>query len=117
MTIENKASSLAIQQLLMELWQSVLHLDEKPEPDDNFFDLGGHSLLVVKMLGRFRKLLVDDLSFDISFSGPALYHEFAKVPTIRNLDNIFKGLKSVHEMEVAKQNHADVSESTDEFLL
>ncbi len=34
---------------LSAIWVALLELDEPPEPDDNLFDLGGHSLLLPRM--------------------------------------------------------------------
>jgi amino acid adenylation domain-containing protein len=37
---------------LGELWREVLHLDGLPAPDDDFFELGGDSLLAFKLFDR-----------------------------------------------------------------
>ena len=36
---------------VMSLWESLLHMDDIL-PDDDFFDMGGHSLLVVQLLKK-----------------------------------------------------------------
>lgn len=46
---------------LSSLWREVLGL-ERLGIHDNFFDLGGHSLLIVELLGRIRKQFGLDLS-------------------------------------------------------
>ena len=43
-----------IEELLAGIWQELLHV-EPVGRKDNFFDLGGHSLLVVQMLERLRR--------------------------------------------------------------
>ncbi|MFF5211965.1 phosphopantetheine-binding protein [Streptosporangium sp. NPDC000396] len=43
------------------VWREILHLD-RIEPDQDFFDLGGHSLGAVRAAAR----LVDDLGCDLS---------------------------------------------------
>ena len=41
------------EEVLAQVWQSVLQLD-KVGRHDNFFDLGGHSILMLRMLGKLR---------------------------------------------------------------
>ena len=48
-------STDALEVALSAIWVSVLELDQPPEPDDNLFDLGGHSLLLPKMQAEIRK--------------------------------------------------------------
>ncbi|HED33130.1 MAG TPA: LLM class flavin-dependent oxidoreductase [Gammaproteobacteria bacterium] len=45
-----------LQEIIVSTWQSVLNLDEI-SLDDNFFDIGGHSLLVVEVLSQLREKL------------------------------------------------------------
>jgi acyl-coenzyme A synthetase/AMP-(fatty) acid ligase len=59
---------------LVEAWQDVLGLD-RIGTQDNFFDIGGHSLLVVKVHRELRRLL------DLPVSITDLY----RFPTIRSL--------------------------------
>ena len=39
----------AINEMIEDIWCKVLEIDQV-EDDNNFFDLGGHSLLVVEMI-------------------------------------------------------------------
>jgi amino acid adenylation domain-containing protein/thioester reductase-like protein len=64
----------AIQQQLMDIWQDFLQLDKIGVSDD-FFDLGGHSLLVAEMFSRIFQL------FNVHIS----LHNFLENPTIANL--------------------------------
>ena len=59
---------------LAELWQELLHV-ERVGLDDNFFDLGGHSLLVVQLHSRLRAMFGDQVSVIDLF----------KLPTVRVL--------------------------------
>lgn len=45
-----------IQDMLTLLWQDVLHVPQV-QPQDNFFDLGGHSLLLIKVQQRIQQQL------------------------------------------------------------
>ncbi|KAG8420283.1 putative secondary metabolism biosynthetic enzyme [Metarhizium acridum] len=35
-----------------QVWKDILHLEKPPVPTVNFFDIGGHSLLVPKLHGK-----------------------------------------------------------------
>jgi amino acid adenylation domain-containing protein len=68
------APRTAIQQLIAKIWQEAL-LIERVGLDDNFFDLGGHSLLVA----RVRFTLREKLGRDVALM------DFFTYPTIRTL--------------------------------
>jgi acyl carrier protein len=53
------------------VWQEVLNVDQL-SVDDNFFDLGGHSLLLIKVLGRLRQLLPVELNVLDLFRFPTI---------------------------------------------
>ncbi|HVR98327.1 MAG TPA: amino acid adenylation domain-containing protein, partial [Thermoanaerobaculia bacterium] len=60
-----------LEQAIASLWQDVLGL-EKVGVDDNFFDLGGHSLLVSQVQSRLRKALGADLQMIDLFRHPTI---------------------------------------------
>nr|WP_269141634.1 amino acid adenylation domain-containing protein [Nostoc commune] len=49
-----------IEQKIADIWQELLHIDTIGI-HDNFFDLGGHSLLMVRMQGQLRDRLNQDI--------------------------------------------------------
>jgi amino acid adenylation domain-containing protein len=51
---KNVAASNDLEQVIIDCWRSVLHID-KIGVYDNFFALGGHSLLVIQVLSALRK--------------------------------------------------------------
>ncbi len=51
-----KAASDPIEELLAGIWAEILELD-RVGVDDNFFDLGGHSLVVIRVLSRLEEAL------------------------------------------------------------
>ena len=60
-TIEEPlAPRTAMERAIAGIWSDLLQLDSVG-PDENFFDLGGHSLLVVRMLSRLRKQIGVDV--------------------------------------------------------
>jgi acyl-CoA synthetase (AMP-forming)/AMP-acid ligase II/acyl carrier protein len=63
---------------LAKVWQEALQV-EKVGIDDNFFDLGGHSLLMVTIQSRLKEVFKKDV--------PIV--EFFKHPTVRLLSKLF----------------------------
>ncbi len=57
----------AIERTLTELWQELLGIDDIGV-HDSFFDLGGHSLIAVRLFARIRKLFSVDLPISALFS-------------------------------------------------
>jgi amino acid adenylation domain-containing protein len=58
LSVEYVAPQTGLQQRIVNVWQELLGV-ERVGLDDNFFDLGGHSLLVVKLHGRLRNIHPD----------------------------------------------------------
>ena len=82
----------AVQQLLARIWQEALAI-ERVGMDDNFFDLGGHSLLVA----RVRFALREKLGRDIALV------DFFTYPTVRALARRLE--------ETPEKKHASVADS------
>ncbi len=61
-----------MEQHIAKLWEEVLHLD-KVGIHDNFFDLGGHSLLMIQVNHKLRAILQRDLSVVTMFQNPTIY--------------------------------------------
>jgi aryl carrier-like protein len=60
-----------IEQLVAAAWREVLQQD-RLSVDDNFFDVGGHSLLLIKVLERLRAQLTVELSVLDLFRFPTI---------------------------------------------
>ncbi|HYR12465.1 MAG TPA: phosphopantetheine-binding protein, partial [Longimicrobium sp.] len=59
------------EELLAEIWAEVLGV-ERVGAHDSFFDLGGHSLLIMRLLARIRDTLDLRISIRTVFSMPTL---------------------------------------------
>ncbi len=68
------------EELLAHLWEEVLDRSGVG-PDDNFFHLGGHSLLVTRVLSRIRQAFGVDLPVQALFESPTL-RGLARVVTV-----------------------------------
>jgi acyl carrier protein len=65
------APATPAEQALAAIWAEVLAL-EAIGLDDNFFDLGGHSLVAVKLVARIQAALGIDLPLRAVFDAPTL---------------------------------------------
>jgi acyl carrier protein len=72
-----------LEQALAEFWQQLLHVD-KVGACDNFFYLGGHSILVVQLISKIRQRFQVDLPLRTLF----------EQPTIRGLAGVIEALKN-----------------------
>ena len=70
-TVAHQAPSSEIERKIAAIWREALHL-EKVGIDDNFFDLGGHSLLLLEVNQKLRKSLQRDLSVVEMFQNPTI---------------------------------------------
>ncbi|KAB2653575.1 MAG: AMP-binding protein, partial [Verrucomicrobia bacterium] len=57
--------------LMTDLWCRVLGM-ARVGPDDNFFDLGGHSLLSMRLMDQIRQVFAVDLSPRVLFTEPTV---------------------------------------------
>jgi acyl-CoA synthetase (AMP-forming)/AMP-acid ligase II len=73
-----------IEQVLAKIWADLLGV-ERVGVHDNFFDLGGHSLVATQVVSRVRNALEVDLSLRIFFENPTvagLTEQLIKMVTI-----------------------------------
>ncbi|HYP25634.1 MAG TPA: amino acid adenylation domain-containing protein [Blastocatellia bacterium] len=68
---EYVAPSTRVEQIIADVWREVLNV-EKVGLHDNFFDLGGHSLLIVEANSKLRKLLGRDFPITEMFQYPTV---------------------------------------------
>jgi amino acid adenylation domain-containing protein len=61
-TVDGSAELSPLERDLAELWRELLKLDGLPGPDDDFFELGGDSLLAFKMFEHISAKLKTELS-------------------------------------------------------
>ncbi|MEH1940529.1 MAG: amino acid adenylation domain-containing protein [Nostoc sp.] len=59
------------ERLIASIWQQALNL-EKVGIQDNFFDLGGHSLIMIQVLSKLREILKVDLAIVDLFKYPTI---------------------------------------------
>jgi acyl carrier protein len=70
---------------LVEIWFDLLGIDEIGV-NDNFFDLGGHSLLVTQLLSRIYDIFHVELPIDTLFDAEPTVTELARAITQQQID-------------------------------
>jgi len=65
------APRTALERSVSELWQELLEID-RIGIDDNFFDLGGHSLLIVRLQAKLQRVFSRQLSIIELFQFPTV---------------------------------------------
>ncbi len=81
-----------MERILMEIWQAVLHLDQV-SVEESFFDVGGHSLLMLQVNARAQKQLQREI--------PLV--EMFQYPTIRALAQHLSGESSTAAMDQVQE--------------
>lgn len=71
---------------LISIWKEVLNTQDNISTEDNFFDLGGNSLLVTKLVGRIHAVLNVSLPIKIIFLNPYIKKiaEYIDATTVGN---------------------------------
>ncbi|WP_030507014.1 condensation domain-containing protein [Microbispora rosea] len=65
-----------------EIWREVLGMPEIG-PDEDLFDLGGHSLSITQIIAKVRERMDVELSFDVFFDDPTITGIAAEVARLR----------------------------------
>jgi acyl transferase domain-containing protein/acyl carrier protein len=109
----NKGSLSDVQAKLMLIWHETLKLDTV-SLDDDFYDLGGHSLNITQMLNKVKKVFGVSLEMDEMF-----YNSTIRLLAARIEEHIAKG--SVEEYEkivpLAEQPYYDISHAQKRFWI
>ncbi|HXU19286.1 MAG TPA: HAD-IIIC family phosphatase [Verrucomicrobiae bacterium] len=71
-----------LERQLAAIWEDLLHVTPIGV-HDNFFDLGGHSLMAVQLLSRLKREIGIDLSLEVVYSGELTIAEMAKAIELR----------------------------------
>lgn len=100
--------------MLAELWAQVLQVDQVGLKDD-FFEIGGHSLLAMQVIVRIRSSLSIDIPMSVMFEFPTVEQLSAQVDRLRHarlLDDIVRGDVDTKEIlaRVADMPESEVQE-------
>jgi amino acid adenylation domain-containing protein len=110
-TIENipvttimDAPRTGAEKALAAIWAELLKVDAV-SVNDNFFDLGGHSLMVFKALSRIREVFDVDLPVQDFFENPTIA-EIAKL--LPNTEDSTTAIKGMERLQGQKENKQQV---------
>jgi amino acid adenylation domain-containing protein/thioester reductase-like protein len=81
------APRTSIEQQLAEIWAQILNLEQVSIYDD-FFEFGGHSLLVTQLLFQVRETFQVVLPLQSFFKAPTIAELAKNIETIRNTSNL-----------------------------
>ena len=76
------APKTTLETQIAELWAQVLKL-ERVGIEDNFFDLGGYSLLAMQVITRLRQAIAIELSLRTFFEAPTVAELADRIETVR----------------------------------
>jgi acyl carrier protein len=79
------APRTALERDLSTLWCELLNTSAVGI-HENFFEIGGHSLLAVQLLSRVRQLYSVDLSLEVVYSGEFTVAELAKAVELKEIE-------------------------------
>jgi hypothetical protein len=79
------APRTALERDLSTLWCELLNTSAVGI-HDNFFEIGGHSLLAVQLLSRVRQIYSVDLSLEVVYSGEFTVAELAKAVELKEIE-------------------------------
>lgn len=92
---------------IQSIWAAVLPNAPTPLPlDESFFDLGGHSILVTRLIFEIRKTFVVDAPLSLVFDNPTIREQAAEVDALRNSD---LGLVETQGAISADSKHLNIS--------
>ncbi|KAI9347701.1 hypothetical protein BDR26DRAFT_1004815 [Obelidium mucronatum] len=81
-----------IQASIRTVWASLLNMKEDTITlTDNFFDLGGHSILATRLIFSLRKALATEIPMGVVYSDPTIELMAAAVEALRNIDLSVQG--------------------------
>ncbi|MEP6601949.1 MAG: phosphopantetheine-binding protein, partial [Nitrospirota bacterium] len=103
-----EAPRTGLETQLEAIWSNLLHLPSIGV-NDNFFDIGGHSLMAVQLLSIVQKTFNVDLSLKLVYSGAFTIAELAKAIELYQIEQsgageyaaLLKELESLSDEEAA----------------
>jgi amino acid adenylation domain-containing protein len=71
------------EELIASIWADILRLD-RVNPEESFFDLGGHSLVATQVLARLREAFQLDLPLRVLFEAPTVASLAREIQAMRD---------------------------------
>lgn len=88
--MSNKATLTPTQKTLSDIWAKLLPNTPSPIPiEENFFDVGGHSILATRLIFEIRRVFVVDAPLSLIFDKPTIHGLSDAIDALRNDDFAF----------------------------
>jgi amino acid adenylation domain-containing protein len=96
-----------VQEVLAQIWCAVLGV-ERVGVHDNFFDVGGHSLLLIQLLSRVNAAFCVEMPLRVLFERPTIHQlgvaiaaEQMKTVDSREISQMIKEIQHLHPSEIS----------------
>jgi amino acid adenylation domain-containing protein len=99
-----------VEELLAAIWQPLLAVSRVGR-QDNFFDLGGHSLIATRVISRLREVFQLELPLKALFDAPTVTQLSLRVETER------RALSAQEPLHMSKHRRRDVKEMNEEEVV
>lgn len=97
-TVSHTAPATELEEKIMAIWKEMLGTNEIGIQDD-FFDLGGHSILAIKVLTRLRKEIEPALTLRQVFENPTIEQIARKVESLALIRNSAQSSKIMDDTD------------------
>ncbi|KAJ9078194.1 large subunit of alpha-aminoadipate reductase [Entomophthora muscae] len=104
------------EKLVYNIWISILNSSQQISLDDNFFDMGGHSILATRLIFQIRKDACVDVPLGLVFQQPTIRGMAQAVDEVRSLDLNIAGLDSSEATASAQPEANEYSTDFDALL-
>ena len=111
--VEGTAPKTKLAKDIADVWGEVLGLD-RIFMSDNFFDLGGHSLMSVKLFAKIKKLTALDLPLAILFDSPTLKDLVEQIGREINLRSNYNNVAGGGREKISKSSQKNISKQATE---
>ena len=85
--IEYVGARTPVEETVMQIWTELLGVD-RISVDDNFFDLGGHSLMATRVISRVRQSLGVELPVRVLFESPTIAKLAQRINIARRKESV-----------------------------
>jgi acyl transferase domain-containing protein/thioesterase domain-containing protein/acyl carrier protein len=109
-----------VERTLVTMWQELLGVDQIGV-DDNFFDLGGHSLNAVRLFAKVRKTFGADFPISVLFAAPTIAAIAAMVGGGSDSDsdqpNVAAAVPQLRYRYLVPMNNCEIRDATPLFVV
>lgn len=110
--VQNNEEMTKTQKVIYDIWMELINIQGALSIDDNFFDIGGHSILATRLVFQLRNLFGVDVPLGLVFKEPTIRGMAKEVDHLRG-DNVSSTAFGPNDEEQHIQGNANNDESED----